>query len=324
MKLSLIRWSRPFPPKGTRLLSVLAVLAACELAILVVLVRAADREAARCDHAGRRVRALTDRLRAASDEASQQAELDRLVRCIRDLEQALCGAAMEPSLHEETAEPQLAVSQGYFAIMATVERIRAEARRQGVECGERDYFGFGLYAQAGPPPELAPAVHAQRRAAERILRLVLGCGFDRLVKVERMPPRPTSARPPGSRPNEAASPGTRDELFVPEPPLLGGLETVRVDWLRVTLDGDSAALRRLLRRCAEDVTPIWIRAVEWEPLPGGSEPTMRGSAAASARAARSDEVGAPRVRFTVTCAVGGTIATAGGETGGGGGTEVRS
>ena len=171
--------------------------------------------------------------------------------------------------------------EAYFAIAATVARLRADAERHGVRIGREENFGLASHVQSGPPPELIEVVHRQ----QQLIAILLGCLWEarpeEFAGLRRERPLPVAQRgerrdsPLGAASTPAAGESS-DDFFSPDGELrvdVPGL--VESQHFRCEFIGRTKALRDFLNSLAAHRHPFLVRSVEVTPhestSPGSEE-----------------------------------------------------
>jgi hypothetical protein len=201
----------------------------------------------------------------------------------------------------------------FFALADFVERFRGRLTALGIGLDAGERFGFSAYANAGPEPELIPAVQRQHLVVEYLLGALLVARPHRLLAVERERPQALTGRNAAVAESATSREPVARDLFTIDPTVsarVNGL--VGTDAFRLVFVGQTAVLRTFLKQLARFEFPILVRAIEVEPavLAEGS-PAQRSSesmtpvATASVTTAPTIEPPRPLVRsalskFTVT------------------------
>lgn len=217
-----------------------------------------------------------------------EAEIDR-----QQQERALYVASIEDreELNEMFAAHPTSSTNALFDIQFFVEEYRKlAAAAMPVTEGDlaNEYFGFGAYAQAGPPEALLGTVFKQRLIVAYILDNLFEAQPEELIAVQR----------PGEAGGEAAQPdprGGRGEtqaggagfrlnprLSVAEP---GIAETSAY---QVSFTGRASTLRAFLNELASFEMPLIVRSIEVAPANGGGA-SERGQEPARRRRSRTPE-----------------------------------
>lgn len=202
-------------------------------------------------------------------------------------ETAAPGASAAVTAAGDTGSVAEGSADAFFELAEFVAGQRAQARASGVTIADNECFGFGAYAQAGPPPAAIPRLLTQRRAAERVLAELFAARPQRLLSFEcdsASEERTAGATMTGG--DGAAEHKGRD----PVPAEAAGF--------RVVFTGQTRALRRFLNALAGIEPPLVVRAVEVRP----EEPARAAGGAAAAD--RTRDIGTGWSRFTVAIASG--------------------
>jgi len=162
--------------------------------------------------------------------------------------------------------PPSSRTDAFFDLARFVERHRDRATAAGVTIRADERFGFGLYANEGPEPDLIPAVHRQKAIADYLLGVLFDARLRELVSVQREP-----ARIPGTegRPDIVEIAPPNDPTFFTVDPRVTARVPGFVDstGFRITFVGQTGALRDFLNRLAAFELPVLVRSVEIEPMP---------------------------------------------------------
>jgi hypothetical protein len=174
--------------------------------------------------------------------------------------------------------PPASRTDAFFDLARFVERNRERATSAGVAIHADERFGFGLYANEGPEPDLIPGVHRQKAVVDFLLGVLFDARLRELVAVQR-----EVARIPGAegRPYIAEVAPQNDTTFFSVDPRVTARVPGFVDstGFRITFVGQTGALRDFLNRIAAFELPVIVRSVEIEPM---AEPQRTQGPAASA------------------------------------------
>lgn len=167
---------------------------------------------------------------------------------------------------------------GYFAFMAFTDELRALAAREQVELRAEERFGFSAYANEGPEADRLDTVHRQRVVVQHVLETLFAAHPRALLAVRRE--RPQDAAPRAARFAAATDSAARSavppdasaaaDYFEPDSRLrLGAPGLADGELYRVEFAGQTPALRAFLNALAASPLPLFVRAVEVEPIADG-------------------------------------------------------
>ena len=196
--------------------------------------------------------------------AAVEADLESSQRVVAAMRASLRGSPERA--HAVLSAPPASRTDAFFELARFVERSRERATSAGVAIRADERFGFGLYSNEGPEPDLIPAVHRQKAIVDFLLGALFDARLRELVAVQR-----EVARIPGvdGRPEIVEVAQQNDATFFSVDPRV----TARVPGFvestgfRITFVGQTGALRNFLNRMAEFELPVIVRSVEIEPMP---------------------------------------------------------
>lgn len=149
--------------------------------------------------------------------------------------------------------------EAYFELCATVERLRALAAENGMTIKADERFGFSLYANEGPAPELLTRVFGQARLVEQSVEILCRSGSRELLAVQRERPETTVTDHVADAGADFFKTDVRTDLRVKG--LIGGHA------VRLRFSGRTKTLRDFLKALAAQRRPLVVRSVEVEPVP---------------------------------------------------------
>jgi len=163
---------------------------------------------------------------------------------------------------------------GYFAFMAFTDEMRALAAREQVELRAEERFGFSAYANEGPEADRLDTVHRQRVVVQHVLEALFAAHPRALLAVRRERPqdaaRFAAATDSAARPAAPADASAVADYFEPDARLrLGAPGLADGELYRVEFAGQTPALRAFLNALAASPLPLFVRAVEVEPIADG-------------------------------------------------------
>jgi hypothetical protein len=189
------------------------------------------------------------------------------------LRQALAGR--ERRLESAPGRPL----DAYFAIAATVERLRALAIRQQVALRPDERFEFASYVNEGPETNVLPGVHLQRFVIDHLVTSLLEARPRALLSVQRERPVPSSERIARQMPGTSVEAtavsrigGVTADFFTPAAQLrLRSPGLIDTEAFRIEFSGQTQTLRTFLNEIAGFRLPLVVRSVEVEPLAAGAD-----------------------------------------------------
>jgi hypothetical protein len=240
--------------------------------------------------------------------AAVEADLESSQRVVAAMRASLRGSPERAGAI--LAVPPASRTDAFFDLARFVERNRERANSAGVAIRADERFGFSLYANEGPEPDLIPAVHRQRAIVDFLLGVLFDARLRELVSVQR-----EIARIPGweGRAEIVEVAPQNDATFFSVDPRVTARVPGFVDstGFRITFVGQTGALRDFLNRIAAFELPVIVRSVEIEPMPEAQR--AQGSMPASLFGGPVQQQGAPTAstgivpivsqnlsRFTVT------------------------
>lgn len=196
--------------------------------------------------------------------AAVEADLEDSQRVVAAMRASLRGAPGRSGAI--LSAPPSSRTDAFFDLARFVERNRQRATSAGVAIRADERFGFSLYANEGPEPDLIPAVHQQKAIVDFLLGVLFDARLRELVSVQR-----EVARVPGreGRPNTVEVAPQNDSTFFSVDPRVTARVPGFVDstGFRIAFVGQTGALRDFLNRIAAFELPVIVRSVEIEPLP---------------------------------------------------------
>jgi hypothetical protein len=218
-------------------------------------------EARRAELAGM---AMLQPFPSPENAAAVEADLENSRRVVDAMRTALRGSPERAGAI--LSSPPASRTDAFFDMARFVERNRERANSAGVSIRAEERFGFGLYKNEGPEPDLIPAVHRQKAVVDFLLGVLFDARLHELVSVQREP-----ERIPGTEGRtdivETALPN--DATFFAVDPRVSARVPGFVDstGFRITFVGQTGALRDFLNRLAAIELPVLVRSVEIEPMP---------------------------------------------------------
>lgn len=196
--------------------------------------------------------------------AAVEADLENSQRVVAAMRDSLRGSPERSGAILST--PPASRTDAFFDMARFVERNRERADSAGVSIRAEERFGFGLYKNEGPEPDLIPAVHRQKAIVDFLLGVLFDARLRELVSVQR-----EVARIPGQegRPDIVEIVPPNDGTFFAVDPRMTARVPGFVDstGFRITFVGQTGALRDFLNRLAAFELPVLVRSVEIEPMP---------------------------------------------------------
>lgn len=196
--------------------------------------------------------------------AAIEADLEDSRRVVEAMRTSLRGSTERAGAI--SSSPPASRTDAFFDLARFVERNRERAASAGVAIRADERFGFGLYANEGPEPDLIPAVHRQKAIVGFLLGVLFDARLRELVSVQR-----EVARIPGQegRPDIVEIAPPNDATFFAVDPRVTARVPGFVDstGFRITFVGQTGALRDFLNRLAAFELPVLVRSVEIEPMP---------------------------------------------------------
>ncbi|HUG10999.1 MAG TPA: Amuc_1100 family pilus-like protein [Opitutaceae bacterium] len=196
--------------------------------------------------------------------AALEAHLESSQRVVAAMRASLRGSPVRASAI--LSAPPASRTDAFFDLARFVERNRERANSAGVAIRADERFGFSLYANEGPEPDLIPAVHRQKAIVDFLLGVLFDARLRELVSVQR-----EVARIPGQegRAEIVEVAPQNDATFFSVDPRVTARVPGFVDstGFRITFVGQTGALRDFLNRIAAFELPVIVRSVEIEPMP---------------------------------------------------------
>lgn len=162
-------------------------------------------------------------------------------------------------------------TDAFFDIASFVDRMRAAAEEAQIQISEDERFGFTIYTNEGPDPELIRPVYRQRRIVEYLLGNLFPARPRALISVQREDPANLLHlgeidAPPPQPPAPRAGDGrdvVHDDYFVIDPQVSartpGYVDTMA---FKIVFAGQTSALRGFLNSLAAPEIPLVVRSVE--------------------------------------------------------------
>jgi hypothetical protein len=156
-------------------------------------------------------------------------------------------------------------AESYFQLVRCREALIELAQAEQVPLQPAEAFGFASYAESAPEAELIGPVHRQRRAIERVMRLLLPVRPDAIVAVQRERPPIADLRSEATGLRSELKAGAAADFFRRDPIWRVATGGPRGEGVRVVFEGETAHLREFLHRLAEQRPPLLALSVEVEP-----------------------------------------------------------
>ena len=202
---------------------------------------------------------------SAENAAAVAAGLDETLRVLVSMRASVRGS---PGVADAILTmPPRSRTDAFFDIAKFAERNRERATTAGVTIDPGERFGFSLYANEGPVPELIPFVHRQKAIVDHLLGILFAAHVRELVSVQREPVQLAGS---DGRPDTVET-ASRDDaaFFMVDPRVTArGPGLVHATGIKITFIGQTGALRNFLNGLAAFELPVIVRCVEVEPLPG--------------------------------------------------------
>jgi hypothetical protein len=223
---------------------------------------------------------LTQRLQerdwlAAQSPSLNETNASALAANVTAAEASLAALRQALKGRERRFEPAPVRSlDAYFAIAATVERLRVLAVRQQVALRPDERFGFASYANEGPDTDVLPGVNRQHWVIDHLVTTLFEARPRALLAVQRERPLPAGERAARQGPGSAAEATAAARLgvvaadfFTPAAQLrLRSPGLIDTEAFRIEFSGQTQTLRTFLNEIAGFRLPLVVRSVEVEPL----------------------------------------------------------
>lgn len=152
-------------------------------------------------------------------------------------------------------------TDAYFDIAQFVDRMRATAADVNVALKEGENFGFAMYTNKGPEPELIQPVYRQRRIVEYLLSALFAARPDSLVAVQREVPQPANGA--GAQIQTPKSGSDAGDFFTIDGQVSARTPGyVNTTAIRIIFTGQTTALRGFMNALAAPEIPLVVRSVE--------------------------------------------------------------
>ncbi|HEY5551776.1 MAG TPA: Amuc_1100 family pilus-like protein [Opitutaceae bacterium] len=196
--------------------------------------------------------------------AAVEADLENSRRVVAAMRASLRGSPERAGTI--LSAPPASRTDAFFDLARFVERNRDRATWAGVAIRADERFGFSLYANEGPEPDLIPAVHRQKAIVDFLLGVLFDARLRELVSVQREVAHIAGLE---GRPDVVEIAPPNDATFFTVDPRVTARVPGFVDstGFRITFVGQTGALRDFLNRIAAFEHPVIVRSVEIEPMP---------------------------------------------------------
>lgn len=150
-------------------------------------------------------------------------------------------------------------TDAYFDIAQFEDRMRTMAAETNVTLKPGESFGFSMYSNEGPEPELIRPVYRQRRIVEYLLRALMAARPTSLVAVQREVPQPVGSDKPAAQGPKLDSP----DFFSMDAQVSARMPGyVNTTAFRIVFSGQTTALRGFMNALAAPEIPLVVRSVE--------------------------------------------------------------
>lgn len=201
---------------------------------------------------------------STENEAAVEADLENSRRVVAAMRASLLGSPESAAVI--FSRPPSSRTDAFFDIARFVESNRDRAASAGVALNADERFGFGLYANEGPEPELIAPVHRQKAIVDFLLGMLFNARLRELVSVQREVARVKGQD--GRNDTIEIAPQNDATFFAVDPRVTARVpEFVDSTGFRIAFTGQTGALRDFLNRLAGLQLPVIVRSVEIEALP---------------------------------------------------------
>jgi hypothetical protein len=167
-------------------------------------------------------------------------------------------------------------TDAYFDIAQFEDRMRTMAAETNVTLKPGESFGFSIYSNEGPEPELIRPVYRQRRIVEYLLRALMAARPQSLVAVQREVPQPVGSAGPVAQASKSDSSDFFSMDAQVSARMPGYVNTIA---FRIVFSGQTTALRGFMNALAAPEIPLVVRSVEVDnslpETPRGGAPRPR-------------------------------------------------